>query len=386
MLNQCVSMNNDEREIEPSLALVPVAPEPDTWTVEPSLRDRLRALAAAFGHSPPSVIPGAAALVLPLTLPLNAPRKRAAVLPFAFEPHLATPIDDTVTAIGPQLDETTWLCAAIDRDVLCDLLDTQTPTGAVIPDILAVPVPTRDGTWSVWAGTQAVHVRTGDGGGVSLPHSAFLTAWQLHQRPAIELCHGTLPGQIDTVQPHPAQELKDPDILRLNLYEPKPRQQQRAWRMAAKTTALAAAGIGLSLLGLLVLDARALHTMATERAAVLDRRLQQLDPALALDMPLRVTAARLTSVSTPLQPDAFLMLLTKIATALVGQDTVSFENLQFDATANTLSMRVIAPDIESLQRAEAALSGSKINIQSGATTQNTTGAEMMMVVTGGQDA
>ena len=100
MLNQYVSVSNGDCPDAASTALSPLPRRGGVMAVDHNLKARLLRAAAALGLPSPDVIPGAAVLLLALDLTLNSDRKRRAAAPFAAEPFLASPLEDTRVVVG----------------------------------------------------------------------------------------------------------------------------------------------------------------------------------------------------------------------------------------------------------------------------------------------
>ena len=160
MLNQYVSIGDIDCPDTGSTALSPLPSRDDVRAVDPNLKARLMRAAAASVLPSPHVIPGAAVLLRAIDLPLSSDRKRRAAAPFAIEPFLAAPLEETHVSVGPVVGETLRLCAAISIDTLQRHTRSAIGPGAVLPDLCAVPLPDAEDTWSVWFGQHAAYVRT----------------------------------------------------------------------------------------------------------------------------------------------------------------------------------------------------------------------------------
>ncbi|MEM9552517.1 MAG: type II secretion system protein GspL, partial [Pseudomonadota bacterium] len=184
---------------------------------EPTLRGRLTRAAAASGGLPPFVFPGAAALILPVSLPVKTARQRRAALPFAVEPYLAEPVEQAALALGPQLASGDWLCVAANRDRLRDMTAGTHAPGPVLPDTLAVPLPNRADAWAVWCGPQSTHLRMADGTGMATTPDHFPDLWRVFGAPPIELKYGAPPPGTATTHEPEALPALDPALLQIDL-------------------------------------------------------------------------------------------------------------------------------------------------------------------------
>ena len=381
MLNQHVSINDTDRPAHHPTALSPLPSDVGTWAVDPDLAARLTRAAAAFGLPSPDVIPGAAVLLLAIDLPLKSARKRSAAAAFAAEPHLAEMLDEMHVAVGSRLHDHTRLCAAASLADLNRLVSPYDHAGCVIPDLCAVPLPTRADMWSIWCGPHSVYVRNHDGTGCVLARDSFADVWRGLGRPPVELWHGTPPPGIDVASQPEDMPAIDRTLFQLDM-RPETSRSHRPWRgrigFAASLVALASAAHA----AILYADAQVLDRLAADRGAAITSHVATRGGALDLDMPLQVIAAELARSTTDARPvDQFLALLAQTGTALAGQSNVQFRDLQFDAGTGTLVILINAPDLASLQKTEDALRTVGLTVQSGAASTNTTGAEMQLILT-----
>ena len=368
-----------------SRALAPLASQPDHWRVDPELQQRLHQIAADTGAPLPSVMPGALTRILPVALPLRHARQRRATLPFAVEDQLCQPLDRVHLALGPQLASGDWLCVAVDRAVLDDWPGAS-DAGPLLPDTLAVPVPVRAEAWAVRCGTEAVHLRTADGGGCVCRPDAFAELWRLFGAPPLELYHGTLPpgisGPHDVLQPPPVE----PGTLAVDL---RPDDSGGTWRRVgplARFTLGAALVTGMALSALLWADARALNRVWQDRTGLLQTRLDGLGIDLDAQAPARLILAQLAQLAERGQsrvPEPFLTRLVDTVRALPRDPSLGFRDMRYDAAAQALTIQIEAGSLEALQSVETALRQAGLPARAGAATRQAAGADMQIVIAGG---
>ncbi|MEL6883891.1 MAG: type II secretion system protein GspL [Pseudomonadota bacterium] len=336
--------------------------------------------AAASALPSPGVIPGAAVLLLPLDLPLKSDRKRRAAAPFAIEPLLAAPLDDTHVAVGPVHRGTVRLCAAIDIEELNIHTMAAPGAGVLLPDVCGVPLPDADGAWSVWFGHHAVYVRTFDGTGCVVDTDGFADLWRAFDRPLLQVCHGHPPPGVGS-----CERIRDLPPVPASLFELNMRPFKQASRDQWRSRIGFAVGLsvvaGLAHAAVLLADARALERTVTERRAALVSLAQDRGAPLDLSLPTSVLTADLERRANRADTtDPFLSLLATTGTALAGQGSISFRDLRFDAGAGTLTVLVSAPDLAALQQAEDALRTGGMEVTGGAASTGASGAEMQLIL------
>lgn len=358
------------------LARVPSARQ--DMCVDPVLAERLQRLAAASGRQYPKVIPGAAALILPLHLPIKSAEKRRKAARFAMEAHIAAPLEDVIVAVGPELTEGHFLCVCVARDLVSDA-----PSGFVVPDVCAVPLPSDPACWSLWIGESAAYVRLSGGEALTVELNEVADLWQAFGRPGLEVYHGPLPEGMSDAQPMTEAPELNAGWLDMRLHS----DTYDAASGVLRCLKAAAAILILGLLGhssLLHLDARALGQIVAERQAQMQERLQarglsfdpRSDPAVLADRLIR-------NAQSAGQKDAFLHLFATVASALPTEHALAFRDLQYDASTGALIFVAQAPDLTSLQATEDALLQASLRLQSGAAVQGAEGAEMQFIVSGG---
>ena len=385
MLKQSVSMSDGGRERTPSKALVPLPPTSQGQRTDPGLLERVERAAAASGVSPPILLPGAAALVLPVSLPLKTDRQRRAALPFAVEPYLAEPLDQVTLALGPQLAEQTWLCVAVNSTRLDALTGTMPAEGVCFPDTLAVPLPTRTGAWSLWCGCDTVHVRLADGTGLAMDRDAFADAWRAFGAPPAEVVHGTPPPGVaaDRVPLTPV----DPEIFSTDLRPGRASTGLRRFRDIARFAAGVALVAGLAQVALLRADVSFLATNVADRTASVQRQLDARGIETdATDAAWRVEAAISDAAGADTPQDPFLAQLARSLSALPSGSSVTLRDLRFDAATGALTVMLTAAGLQDLQSAETALSDAGISVTSGAASRSEAGAEMQLIIGAVSDA
>ena len=383
MLKQSVSIDDVDCSNARSRALAALPVRNGVWSVDPALRARLAQAATTFGIPSLDVVPGAATLLMPLALPLNTARKRRNAVQFAMEPYLATGLDSTHVCVGPRLDETTWLCAAIDTVALHKWAPTPDGSAAILPDLCAVPRPRDRAAWSVWNGQGAVYLRTSDGGGLVVARDAFADLWRAFDQPAIELCHGPVPIGVRVA--HHSTELPaiEADLFDLDLRVPS--QTSRAsFGRRARFAAVLFGAVVMVHAALLYADGIALERLAQTRTDSLTASLADRGIPTNLTLPASsVTDILMRQASQGLRFDPFLTLLGRVSHALPKGTDMAFRDLRYDATAGTLTVLLTAADLNALQNAENALRNGGMIVSGGAATRATAGAEMQLVISGG---
>ncbi|MFL4470150.1 type II secretion system protein GspL [Tateyamaria armeniaca] len=380
MLNQYVSIDDIGRPYSGSTALSPQQSLNDDWAIDANLKARLVRAAAALAIPSPDVVPGAAVLLMPLDLPLSKHGKRHAAAPFAIEPYLAAPLEDTQIAVGPVLHSTVHLCAAMDRNELHCRIASPMGSGVVLPDLCAVPLPTTEVAWGIWCGQGAIYLRTFDGGGCVIDADSFADLWRAFDRPRLELWHGTPPPGVDVARQHDEVPDVDPSVFALDL-RPVTATARQKWRGRLGYAAALSAVAGIAHAAVLFADAHALEKTASEQrsgviAHVLDRGAQ-----IDFDLPESVLTADLAGRANQKNAsDRFLTLLARTGTALSGQSDINFRDMRFDSSAGTLAVLVSARDLQSLQQAENALRSMGMTVTGGAASSGTAGAEMQLIL------
>ncbi|WP_299044384.1 type II secretion system protein GspL [uncultured Tateyamaria sp.] len=380
MLNQSVSIGDIDRPDTGSTALFPLPSSDFIRAVDPDLKARLIRAAAALALPSPQVIPGAAVLLHAVDLPLSSGRKRRAAAPFAMEPFLAAPLEETHVSVGPVRDETIRICAAISVETLNRHLNSATGSAAILPDLCAVPLPVTKGTWSVWFGQNATYLRTFDGAGCVVAKDGFADLWRAFGRTPIQVCHGIMPPGVDS---HGSVSKLEP--VPLSVFELDLRPVQRAtrdvWRKRVGFAVGLSAVASLAHAAVLLTDARALERLATDRRAALVAAAEGRGAALDFNLPTAVLTSELERRAHPTDTtDPFLRLLALTGIALKRQNSIEFRDLRYDASAGTLTALISASDLAALQIAENALRTNGIVVTGGAATTGPTGAEMQLIL------
>ncbi len=370
MLNQFISMNDGDRPLPKARALVPVRSNPETFGVDPDLRARIEQCAAASGSPVPRVIPGAAATILSLTLPMKSPKHRRAAARFAFEAHLAEPLENCCVAVGPQMSEDVWLCAATD------VRNAESPASA-FPDICAVPLPEDQDAWSLWWGSDQAYVRFSDGGALALDKAVFHDVWLAFERPHICLYFGVPPKQI-AAKICALPDL-NPTVLELKLHTSSHSAWQ-GWGRRAVFSLVLCLATALAHSFLTFKDSRLLAALADERGQEVASLLLAHGLDTKLSDPLSVISATVKRhVAQPLAGDPFLLLLAKLADG-VGDAKIEFREMRFDAEQGTLTVQAVARDLSALQSVEAVIAQSGLKVSSGSATRVEAGAEVQLIV------
>lgn len=368
MLNQYVSIGGEGCDVRPKNPLVPL--ELVQGAVDPDLRARIEHVAVASGSPVPKIIPGAAATLLPLALPMASAKARCAAAGFAFEAHLASPLEAVVVSVGPQLSDGVWLCAATDAT----LAEGDVP---ILPDLCAVPRPESADAWALWWGRDLAFVRLADGGGLCVDKDAFYDLWRGFGQPRIMLYFGTPPSQIPTTAV-PLPDL-DPSILKLDLRAPARAMSSSLVRRLAFATVLGFATAFAH--GVLILkDARVLDRVAVERIDTVTRLLQTRGISATLAEPLPILAARIERQAVQGQSvDPFLEVLSRLAAGLERQG-IGVRTMRYTAEQGSLTLQAVARDLPTLQTVEDRLTQSGLSVQSGSAAQVASGAEVQLIV------
>lgn len=341
-------------------------------------------LAAAARYPRPLVLSGAAALLISVPLPLKNPRQRKSALAFAMEPHLATALEATSFALGPQMPDGNWLCAAVGTEFLDSVLSDQTAAGPVLVETLAVPCPDEPDVWALWCGPDTAHVRLHDGSAFSTQPDALFDLWRAFGRPKLHLVHGDPPAELEIAKT--ITDISDPDpiILQMDLRPVQRSRHLRQWLPMARFAAIILAAAGLAHAGLLHLDALALTRLVEDRSAPVQARISDRTSGLTLSQPTKLLMAGLTdSASGGATTDPFLRLLSHSAEALAAVSDIEFRSLNFDATSATLTATLVADTLERLQQAETALATKGLTVTGGTATRGEAGAELQLVISEG---
>lgn len=374
-------MDLESREAVRSTALIPLRSPSQGLRADPDLQERVSRAAAASGLPPPTLLPGVAALILPVSLPLRTDRQRRAALPFAVEPFLAEPLDQVCVVLGPQVSDRTWICVAVNHGLLGALTQDVPETCPVFPDTLAVPLPSRPDVWALWCGREVVHIRLADGTGLAVARDAFADAWRAFGAPMVEILHGTLPPGVRGVRA--ALTPVDPAIFGTNLNGNHPSGWFSRFRGLTRFAAGVALAAGLAHTALLHADAALLADVVTQRTEAVQSQLDARGIALAATAPPpRIEAAIVASGGDAIQQDTFLAQLAQMLSALPTESAVTVRDLRFDAASGSLAVLLAAAGLQDLQTAESALLNAGISVTSGAATRSDAGAEVQLVIGG----
>lgn len=382
MLNQYVSMDDGSCPPGRSTALVAPCPDPEPLACDPILAGYLERLAAASGCPSPHVLPAAAVHLLSVPLPLKTARQRRAALPFAAEPVLGASLEETQLALGPEMTEGHYLCAAVDRGLVEDTLETSTAPGPVLADYLAVPPPFDTDAWSLWCGEAFAYLRFADGGGIALRTDVLADLWRAQGRPELHLWHGTPPVGLKIARRIEDTPVLDPALLKMDLRPASHRLHHHEWRRLGRFALIAGGATCIAQLGLVQLDAMALAKVAGARAATVETRLADRGiDSWQITQPTDVIMARLTRTLPPQQSaDPFLSLLSATTAGLASGASLTFRDLRYDDATGALSVLITASDLGALQEAEMKLQAKGLTVTSGAATRTDGRAEMEIIV------
>lgn len=136
--------------------------------------------------------------VVDLPLPRHAQRRQA--LAFAMEEKVSQPLDALHFALGPRVEGTRFLAAAVDSALMARwAADDRARQAPIVPDVLALPVPDA-GHWSVEADGDRVLVRTCDGAGFATRMVNLRLFWERSGRPAIRAAGDPLPDDVPVAE------------------------------------------------------------------------------------------------------------------------------------------------------------------------------------------
>ena len=382
MLKQYVSIDGESCKKPSPTAFLPMQVGSQGLRADPDLQERVDRAAATLGIFPPILLPGAAALVLPVSLPLKRDRQRRAALPFAVEPHLGEPIDQVTVALGPQVSDQNWVCVAVNTARLAALSEGSPNSGVCFPDTLAVPLPAHSGAWAIWCGRDTLHIRRADGTGLALARDTFCDAWRAFGSPPLEILHGTPPPGVKGQ--HVAPAAIDPEIFKTDLHVGKSRGGLHRLQGLARFAASVAIMAGLAHVALLRVDAAFLESSVSDRTEGLQQQLESHGIPLPANGPAhRIEAAILDAASVGAVQDPFLAQLALSLDALPQGGTVTLRDLRFYAATGSLTVLLTAAGLQDLQSAESALTDAGLTVTSGAATRSDAGAEMQLIIRSG---
>lgn len=274
------------------------------------------------------LVPAEAVLTLAVALPLPSHARRLAALPFAIEDRITDRIDAVHLALSTQRVGDNWIAAVVDPARMQEWLVAAEEAGlgdaAVMPDALALPLPTED-RWNVLrAANGRILVRTPDGAGFAAQQPLFLAIWTAAGKPECD----ELPG-FEAVVPI--------DIdLRQGLFA-RPRQGLSA--TARRVAIVAAAGL-LAHGAIAAADTVALKSIADKRGTELIAALNSAAPGrfTASDPhDAAVLAAELLPAGGSQPPGTLIPILGRTSSALAPfGNLLTMRSLEFDEAQRRL--------------------------------------------------
>ena len=327
----------------------------------------LTRLAASEVGNPVVLVPSEHVLMLAVDLPLPSRRQRLSALPFAIEDQIADPIGEVHAALGMELAPRRHLAGIVRHELIAAWVEQVTGAGlvhaALVPDALALPVP-EEGSWSAQRSGDRVLVRTADGAGFATSLSQLPVIWAAAGKPVC-IEHGEeLPPEITSVpavvelEPLTRRLMVPALDLRQGLYA-KPRRALP--RTARKAMAVVAAG-ALVHAFIVVLDTFALQQIADNRRAEAQALVERHLPGTSVDGDFAAEVNELLGGGAGGPRSSFFPLLARASAALGGSGGgTSLSSLSYDAAAGELSLDVEQPDMNALQRTEAALAASGLS-------------------------
>ncbi|MFN4100962.1 MAG: type II secretion system protein GspL [Pararhodobacter sp.] len=313
------------------------------------------------------LVPGDYVRLLLVELPLRDARARARALPYAVEPAIAQPLDTQHTAIGPRLEENSYLAAVIDRDWMqrwTEMLEEAgAPHAALVPEPCALKIAEK-GVWTIYREHERVIVRKPDGTGFSASDVVFHLVHEAAGKPGLSKADEGLRTQLS-------------GVAQLDLRQGLFASRQTASMPGLKTAAsILAAGAGLHL-AIAFTDLALIEAVAASREREAIRILDQAGIEAGRD-PAATIIAALPSAQ-PARSTLFAML-KQTAGALNEQDGLNVRALRFRDAVPELSLDFQTGDLSGLQAAERALSGAGLATSSGTASAGDGFAEATIVI------
>lgn len=344
-------------------------------------RPRLSVVETAAGGLGAGVLalPSELALLVRVALPLASHRQRQAAVGFAVEDLIAEPLDASHVALGPELAPGEYLVAVVRHEVMAQYA-ADASHQRLVPDVLALPVPAPGGC-SVREVNGRVLARRSDGTGFAASAPAFETFWRAEGEPRIVLFGGRLPDGVAVSASGLIPAGSPPETPDINLFQGRYARDDQAGRrvMLRLGAVLAFAMAGHA--AILGIDTLALRGIADDRETAVREAIATRVPDLPATVPLDLALRRALPVESDAGAGGFLPLLAQVSDALlpVG-DHIAVRDLTFDAADGGLSMLVEAPDLATLQQAEAELGSAGLLVSSGVATTGDGMAEARYMV------
>ncbi len=310
-------------------------------------------------------VPGERVLLLSVTLPRMSTSQRRIAATFAIEDRIAQPIEDVHVALGPEMAPNQWLVAVIARS---DLPQGAAPSHRILPDTLALPVPS-EGSWSLVEAGGRILIRRSDGTGLVTQAAALPVLHGLAGSPAITLYAGQI-ALTHTTAPLPPAALPP----RFDLTDRRS-QNLRLPPLARRLLGVAA----VTALGHLAVQATDVFTLSREQ----DRLAAQLRAAAGAttDAAIDPLLTRILSLQTAAPQDAFLPLVSASFAALTTDPgAISLRDLTYAGDTGSLTLTLLAPDLASLQQVESDLAAADLTVNAGPATSANGTAEQQLTL------
>lgn len=311
--------------------------------------------------------------------PANA-RQRAAMLAFAAEERIATPLDTTLVAPGPvaATADAAQLTFVVDRRVI-DACPLSAPR--ILPEYLLIPRPQTG--WAVWRDGDRCIVRAADGTGFAAPADMLALLWSRADRPEVTSYGDVLPDGVPVVDRSADIPPPDPVELAYGLPRIRPGDAARTWRPVIIAALLLVGGLAAHL-ALLAADVVALDRISQRERAAAQAAIAGPLPGVTMTADVGPILQRLAPVAAAPSGSALLPLMSDVSIALAATDaTATFRRLAWGATENQLVVLVQASGLEALQNIERGLTNAGFAVQSGAASAGDGGAEAELRISGG---
>jgi general secretion pathway protein L len=359
----------------PAVALLPL--RGSTGPANPAFADLLPDAVRAQT----TLIPAEMVALHIVTLPLRTARQRREALPFALEDAVAQSLENTHFALCGVAENGKVLAAATEVATLAAHLKIA-PGNMLVPEqmILRRPDAKADGraVWRAYCREDRVLVRVSDGTGFAAHRDMLRVLWLSAGKPAVESFGAPLGSDLvwadhaDQALPHPAS-LADAD-LRQGRYRPA-RGLDRPLKLFAACAALAALGH----LTIAAFDLQAQRTLANGLRKHAGAALAMYLPSAKADDAPALILRQLTAQTRPQVGSGFLPTLDRVAQSLSrAGNAVQFRQLAWDGDA--LRLTIEAPDLDTLQRAEASLRAANLQVTSGSATADAGAARAELTV------
>lgn len=309
-------------------------------------------------------------------LPVRSARQRRAALPYALEEAVAAPLDSLHFAICGKQPDGALLAAAVDKTVM-DAAIARMPNAAVVPEQLLVPRATETG-WTTYRAADRVLVRTAEGLGFAAHVDGLEALWRIAGQPDIANLAEDLPSALNAVTtqappPPPVADLAAHD-LRQGAYRPS-LGLERPLKWLAASVALALIGH----MGLAIADVQAQTKLADSLRQDAASALQMRLPGAQPDSDPALIQRQITAQFAPQNGSAFLPLMETVSKAWV-RDGAAVDIQRLSWSDDALRLVIEAPDLETLQSAEASLAGNGLSVSSGSATADAGSARAEFLV------